>query len=80
MVSISYQYRIGKSTMTYVIRETCRELWQGLKDVVLLKLSRQQWMKIAIDFENRWNFPHCIGALDGKHVMIQVLPPGCFSA
>lgn len=26
---------------------------------------------IADNYNKRWNFPHCIGALDGKHVVIQ---------
>lgn len=30
-----------------------------------------EWEKISTVFEDRWNFPHCIGALDGKHVTIQ---------
>lgn len=29
------------------------------------------WLKIAFDFEEKWNFPHCIGALDGKHILLQ---------
>jgi len=30
-------------------------------------------MKIASDFEEKWQFPHCLGAIDGKHV--QIVPP-----
>jgi len=28
--------------------------------------------KIALDFEYLWKFPHCLGAIDGKHVLLQV--------
>ena len=30
-----------------------------------------EWRKIALDFEGKWNLPNCIGALDGKHIMIE---------
>lgn len=33
--------------------------------------SEEEWLEIAQDFERKWNFPHVIGALDGKHVMLE---------
>ncbi|XP_053987931.1 uncharacterized protein LOC128881174 [Hylaeus volcanicus] len=30
-----------------------------------------KWKKTAEEFFDIWNFPNCIGALDGKHVIIQ---------
>ena len=29
------------------------------------------WSCIEVGFNMRWNFPKCIGAIDGKHVVIQ---------
>lgn len=71
---MSYLHRIGKSTVSNVIRETCNQLWLCLKNVVLRQPTQQQWLKIANDFEQQWQFPNCIGALDGKHVVI-LAPP-----
>jgi len=35
-------------------------------------LTEEDWLHTAADFENQCNFPHCIGATDGKHIIIQV--------
>jgi hypothetical protein len=37
--------------------------------------TEEKWKQIASNFEKRWNFPYCLGAVDGKHIEI-VLPPG----
>lgn len=33
--------------------------------------NEDEWLKIAQRYENQWNFPNCLGAIDGKHVVIQ---------
>lgn len=32
--------------------------------------SNSEWTAIAEQFSARWNFPHCLGSIDGKHVQI----------
>lgn len=36
-----------------------------------LPRSSHEWLEIAKEFNRKWNFPHCLGALDGKHVVMQ---------
>ena len=33
--------------------------------------SEEEWLSLARTFENRWNFPNGIGAIDGKRILIQ---------
>jgi hypothetical protein len=31
-----------------------------------------EWLAISKEFEEIWNFPHCIGAIDGENFVVQV--------
>lgn len=39
---------------------------------VVLKPNMADWLAVSEGFDEKCQFPHCIGALDGKHITIQV--------
>ena len=56
-----------------MLLQVCDAIWTVLAPAyVQLPQSPQEWLQKAHKFENRWNYPLCVGALDGKHVQIQV--------
>jgi len=67
-------WKIGKSTGYTVIEETCEVIWETVKSTHLALPNEEQWKSIANKFAERWNFPHCLGALDGKHIRMQCPP------
>ncbi|XP_030751389.1 protein ANTAGONIST OF LIKE HETEROCHROMATIN PROTEIN 1-like [Sitophilus oryzae] len=74
MKSLSYNYRLGLSTVSNIIKSTCSALWISFNKEYLPIPDKEKWLKIATDFEMKWNFPNCLGAIDGKHVRIQAPP------
>lgn len=33
--------------------------------------TAEEWLQVAQNYEAQWNYPYCIGAIDGKHCIIQ---------
>ncbi|XP_018398799.1 PREDICTED: putative nuclease HARBI1 [Cyphomyrmex costatus] len=72
--SLSYSFRLGQSTISGIIKDTCRALVSVLQDKYLkFPDSKLAWKAVAYDYMERWNFPNCLGAMDGKHIRID--PP-----
>lgn len=44
---------------------------ENLREICLPKPSKSDWKAIARNFQQKWNFPNCVGALDGKHIAVQ---------
>ena len=65
MQTISFSFRLGHSTVCDIIDDTCEAIWETfLLNLFLLP-------KTVMNGRKSVNFPHCVGAIDGKHIMIQ---------
>ncbi|XP_066978943.1 uncharacterized protein [Macrobrachium rosenbergii] len=57
-------------TLRYLATETCRAIYNIMKTEYLkLPSTPEEWNEIALHYFQQWNFPNCIGALDGKRVL-----------
>ncbi|CAD7078115.1 unnamed protein product [Hermetia illucens] len=66
---------ISPQSLGVLIMETCSAIIKVLKPYIKLPATEDEWKAVATEFGDRWNFPNCIGALDGKHV--QIKKPNC---
>ena len=72
-VATAASYRISSTSIVRIIKETTGAIWDVLlkKGYLQPPQSSKDWENISRGFENRWSSPHCVGALDEKHVVIQ---------
>ncbi|XP_047519014.1 uncharacterized protein LOC125058919 isoform X1 [Pieris napi] len=72
--SLMYLFRVSDASISTIIPEVCAAIIEGLKEYIKKPSGVTEWKQVAKDFKDRWNFPHCLGALDGKHVAITCPP------
>uniref|UniRef100_A0A6P7G4V8 Uncharacterized protein LOC114337679 n=1 Tax=Diabrotica virgifera virgifera TaxID=50390 RepID=A0A6P7G4V8_DIAVI len=70
--SLMYEFRVSESTISKFVPEVCASIYKRLKDQYLkVPNTAADWLNIAEEFQNIWNFPHCLGAMDGKHIVFK---------
>jgi len=67
---LHYTFKIGASIVGNIVREVCIAIWEELAHIEMPSLTEELWKNKAKMFEQRSNFPHCLGAVDGKHFRI----------
>ncbi|KAJ4928935.1 hypothetical protein JOQ06_004557 [Pogonophryne albipinna] len=66
------QYFPGQhATVAVIVREVAGAIWTALVEEYMPVPQMEDWRAIAAGFQERWDFPNCVGAIDGKHVVIQ---------
>ncbi|XP_017467818.1 PREDICTED: uncharacterized protein LOC108360141 isoform X2 [Rhagoletis zephyria] len=67
--SLSFHSKLSKSAISGIIPVVCDSIWRRLKGLHMkFPNSPSEWESIAYEFAIKWQFPNCIGALDGKHI------------
>ena len=66
-------FRISPTSIGRVINETSISIWTILlaKEYISYPQSENEWRSIANEFEKKWNFSSCTGAIDGKYIVMQ---------
>jgi len=72
--TIGFSFRVGRTTVSSIVKEVCVELWYVLQPLYLDTLTEEVWKNSEIGFRELWNFPNCIGSIDEKHVRIKCPP------
>jgi len=58
----------------YAVVRVCDAIWKVLHKEQLPLPTTDMWFANASKFELLWNFPHCAGVVDGKHIVMQAPP------
>lgn len=70
--TIGYAFRVSYQIVCEFIIEVCQAIIdEYAKEVIVTPTTPDEWKEVAKGFWQRWNFPHCIGAIDGKHVALR---------
>jgi len=68
---LAFAFRISHSYISIIVRETLAVMKQKLMPLFLPDPSKVDLKTKADEFYQKWNFPNCVLAIDGKHVRIQ---------
>ncbi|XP_030838391.1 uncharacterized protein LOC115922825 [Strongylocentrotus purpuratus] len=52
--------------------QRCTAIYKEYKEKMFnIPSTQDEWKAVARQFGTRWNFHHCCGAIDGKHIAIK---------
>ena len=63
--SLSFQFRISLSAVSYIVKGCCKAIVEKMaSEFIKVPSSQEEWLRISQQFEERWNFPHALGAIE----------------
>ena len=71
--SLCFLFRISRAAISYTINDVCKAIAMHLGKMYLkVPSTTEEWLITSKQFEKKWQYPHCLGAIDGKHIMMQL--------
>lgn len=72
---MQYAWRVPYNTMSITVKEVCQAILDEYRDELMSAPTTEAgWRHISDEWMRLWNFPHVIGAIDGKHVACRAPP------
>ncbi|XP_074028730.1 uncharacterized protein [Leptinotarsa decemlineata] len=72
--SLAFTFRMGTSTVSKIVDETAGAIWDVLQPIHIQVPNETMFKDISHQFFDKWNFPLCLGAIDGKHIRVKCPP------
>ncbi|XP_047032739.1 protein ALP1-like [Helicoverpa zea] len=72
--TIAFSFRVGHSTVSNIVKNVCVEIWILLQPTYMPAPSEETWRQSEFGYRELWNFPNCVGSIDGKHIAIKCPP------
>ena len=69
--SLEFQFRISRARISEAVVEVSEAIVKALSNYLNTPKSKEEWIEISKKFEQRWNFPNGVRAIDGKHIVMQ---------
>nr|CAI5819401.1 unnamed protein product [Callosobruchus analis] len=69
-ISLSYLFKMSNQVISDIVHEVCQAIITELSEEIKMPQTVEEWTNLSNEYNNKWNFPNCIGALDGKHVIL----------
>nr|XP_057926689.1 uncharacterized protein LOC131128123 [Doryrhamphus excisus] len=71
LISLAFSYRLGHSTVIQSVHMVYAAIEKLMMEDFLPRPTQESWKEVARGFWDKWNFPNCLGAIEGKKVNIR---------